>query len=110
MYMPCPQELFGRPTHRLIKNKGEANVWVGKAERWLDLPDGALSGEARLELEGRSRLTVQGACDIVEYETDCIRIRTKSGDVRILGHALVMEAYHTTEIAVSGQLLAVEFV
>ena len=85
-------------------------MWSQKAERFLDLPDGALSGEARIEMFGRQRLCAQGLCDILEYEADRIRLKTKSGEVRILGDALVIEAYRATDVVISGRLLTVEFV
>lgn len=89
--------------------KGTVGVWSQKAERFLDLPDGALSGEARVEIFGHRHLCAQGLCDILEYETDRIRLKTRSGEVRILGDELVIEAYHTTDVVIGGRLLCVEF-
>ncbi len=85
-------------------------MWTDKAERFLDLPDGALSGEARVELEGRRRVSAHGTCDILEYEADRVRLKTRSGELRILGDDLVIEAYHTSGVVIGGRLLAVEFV
>jgi len=84
-------------------------MWTDKAEKWLDLPDGALSGEACMEWDGRCHLTAHGTCDILEYETDRIRLKTRSGVVRILGDRLAIETYHTSGVRIGGRLLAVEF-
>lgn len=80
-----------------------------KAEQLLDLPGGILSGEVRLEIEGRTRLTADGDTAIVSYDDDHVRFMTKSGEIRVSGDRLVLESFRSSGVCVSGQLLTVEF-
>lgn len=83
--------------------------WSQKAENLLDLPDGALTGEAHVDIDGRRRLAVEGACDILAYEDTVVRLMTVSGEVRINGDGLSMESYHAGGVVLTGRLLSVEF-
>jgi len=83
--------------------------FVQHAERFLELPDGALSREPRLEIVGARRLTLDGACDIIAYEPDCIRLKTRSGELRIAGVELNMEHLYAGGATVGGQIVSVEF-
>lgn len=80
-----------------------------QAEQFLDLPDGALTGEVRVEIDGTRRVAVDGRCEIVVYETDVVRLRVKTGEIRIGGDGLVLESLQTDGAAVSGHILSVEF-
>ncbi len=84
--------------------------WSQKAEDLLDLPDGALSGDAHMDVDGRRRVAVDGSCEIVEYEDTVVRLMTRSGQVRIVGNELRLESYQAGATVVTGQLLAVEFI
>ncbi len=81
-----------------------------KAEQLLELPAGSLSGEARIEIDGRRQVTVAGSCEIHEYETALVRLTTKSGEVLITGDNLQLDDLHSRGISVSGRILSVEFV
>lgn len=81
-----------------------------KAERVLDLPEGSLTGEARLEIEGNSLLTLDGSCEILEYEQTCIRFSAKSGEIRVTGNGLTLDSLYAKGACVSGHLLSVEFI
>lgn len=79
-----------------------------KAERLLELPAGALSGEARIEINGKEQVLVAGHCDIREYEEALVRLITRSGEVRIRGDRLTLDDLHSGGISVSGRILSVE--
>ena len=81
-----------------------------KAEHLLELPQGSLSGEAHLDIDGRRYLAVTGECEIREYEDTVVRLMTRSGEVRISGNALTLEAVRPDGVSVCGQLLSVEFI
>ena len=81
-----------------------------QAEQFFDLPDGALTGEVRVEIDGTRRVAVDGRCEILEYEPTVVRLRTKTGTLRIGGDALVLESLQTDGAAVRGRILSVEFV
>lgn len=80
-----------------------------KAEQLLELPGGLLSGEVRMELEGRTRLTADGDTAIVSYDDEHVCFMTKSGVVRVSGSELVLESFRSSGVCVSGRLLSVEF-
>lgn len=80
-----------------------------KAESLFDFPDGSISGEARVEIDGFRQLSVDGACDILEYEETYVRMKTKSGELRVHGDSLVLSRFHVDGAIIRGRLLAVEF-
>lgn len=80
-----------------------------KAERMLELPEGSLTGDARIEIDGKRSLTVTGSCEIREYEDTLVRLVTRSGEVRICGDALTLDNLHSGGVSVNGRLLSVEF-
>lgn len=79
-----------------------------RAEQFLELPSGILSGEARIEIEGMRQVIVTGACEILEYEPMLVRLNTRSGEVRIRGDRLTLDGLHSNSVAVSGSILSVE--
>ncbi len=79
-----------------------------KAEQLLELPTGALSGEARIEISGKEQVIVAGHCEIREYEEDLVRLTTRSGEVCIRGDRLTLDDLHSGGISVSGRILSVE--
>ena len=81
-----------------------------KAEHLLELPAGSLSGEARIEIDGKRSVTVTGTCEIREYETSLVRLTAKSGDILITGDDLQLDDLHSRGISVSGRILSVELV
>ena len=80
-----------------------------KAEQLLELPQGILSGDAHIEIDGRHHVSVTGSCDIREYEEDVIRLNTRSGEVRLNGDALVLDTLHNDGVTVRGRILSIEF-
>ncbi|MBQ3093908.1 MAG: YabP/YqfC family sporulation protein [Clostridia bacterium] len=81
-----------------------------QAEQFLDLPDGALTGDVHIEIDGTRRVTVDGRCEILEYEREVVRLRVKTGEIRIGGDGLVLESLQADGAAVNGRILSVEFV
>lgn len=81
-----------------------------RVEQALELPEGMLTSEARMEVYGNKRVMIEGNCSIVEYETDVIRLNTESGIVRFMGRDLCLSCLTRTSAVVTGQILSVEFV
>ena len=81
-----------------------------RVEQALELPEGILTSEVRMEVYGNRRVTVEGACSIVEYETDIIRLNTGSGIVRFMGRDLCLSCLTKTGAVVVGQILSIGFV
>lgn len=81
-----------------------------QAEQLLDLPIGSLSAVPRIELTGDRQVLVENGCRLQVYEEDQICLSTACGTLRILGHRLGLSSLAADCIAVSGQILSVEFI
>lgn len=80
-----------------------------QAEQFLDLPSGAFGGEALVEIVGNRQVSVDGACEIHEYEPSCVRLKTKQGMLCIRGDGLHMDSLHAGGICVLGCIVSVDF-
>lgn len=80
-----------------------------KAERFLDLPDGTLGGEALVSVVGNRQVTVEGHCVISEYDPSCIRLKTGKGALCIRGDGLHMDSLHAGGVCIEGCVVTVEF-
>lgn len=80
-----------------------------QAEAFLDLPQGALTGELLTEIRGRRQVILEGACDLIEYSESCVRLRAQGQEVRLTGDRLSIETLSAGGASVSGVLLSVEF-
>lgn len=78
-------------------------------ETTLQLPTGVLTSAPRLELSGNRRVLVEGCESILEYDEDCIRLRTAGGVVRFTGRELCMNCRTPEHAVITGRLTAVEF-
>lgn len=91
----CPPGRLSRVTQRV--------------EQVLELPSGALSGAARIELSGNRRAVVEGCRGILEYEDGIIRLNTTSGVIRFIGRDLSMNCLSEDSAVVTGFILSVEY-
>ena len=80
-----------------------------KMERWLELPEGSLTGEARLEIYAGRRAVMDGRCAVLDCEEDLIRLRIGGGVLCFRGRELCIAAFSATGAVVEGRLCAVEF-
>ena len=80
-----------------------------KVEKVLEIPDGALSGEVRMEWSGSRQVIIEGCCGILQYEEELIRLDTRSGELRFRGSALKMGCLNEDGAVISGRLLSMEF-
>ena len=78
-------------------------------ERTLQLPNGLLSKQPRMELSGNRRVLIEGCNGIVEYSEDRICLRTDIGTIRFMGRNLCMHRLNPSCAVISGRLLSVEF-
>lgn len=80
-----------------------------KMERVLELPEGSLTGESRLEIYAGRRAVMDGHCAVVDCEEDVIRLRSGGGVICFRGRELSIAAFSSTGAVVEGRLCAVEF-
>lgn len=80
-----------------------------KMEKVLDMPSGALSNAARMELSGNRQVLIEGCQGIVKYDEDQIQLRTVDGTVRFTGRELCMTSLNPACAVITGRLLSLEF-
>ena len=80
-----------------------------RAEETFELPAGALTQAAHLELSGNHRAVVEGCRGILEYEEGVIRLNTGSGVIRFTGTDLSMSCMTEVSAVVVGSILSLEF-
>lgn len=80
-----------------------------RAEAMFDLPGGALTGELLMEVRGARQVILEGACDILEYTEDTVRLRASGRELRITGDRLTIETLSAGGAVVVGTLLSMEF-
>ncbi|MGN0171998.1 MAG: YabP/YqfC family sporulation protein [Acutalibacteraceae bacterium] len=80
-----------------------------KVEQVLEIPDGAISGEVRMEFSGNRQVIIEGCCGILQYEEELIRLHTRSGELRFCGSALKMGCLSEDGAVISGRILSMEF-
>ncbi len=80
-----------------------------KVEKALDIPVGALSKAARMEVSGNRQVLIEGCRGIVKYDEDQIQVRTADGTVRFTGRELCMTSLNPACAVITGRLLSLEF-
>ncbi|MBR3289282.1 MAG: YabP/YqfC family sporulation protein [Clostridia bacterium] len=78
-------------------------------ETALELPEGCLSGELRVEIYAGTRAVIDGECRVQGYEEDCLLLQTPSRAVRIRGRQLRITSFEKRCVVVVGRLTSVEF-
>ncbi len=89
--------------HRLHNRLGK------RIENALDLPQGTLSDQPHIEINGRNELIIEGCHGILSYEEDLMELQTGVGMLRINGRQLLIHVLVDGSSKVCGQLLSVEF-
>lgn len=78
-------------------------------EAALELPEGCLSGELRVEIYAGERAVIDGECRVQVYEEDCLLLQTPARAVRIRGRQLHIASFEKRCVVVAGRLTSVEF-
>ena len=80
-----------------------------KMERLLELREGSLTGESRLEISAGRRVVMVGRGAVLDCEEDVIRLQTSGGVLCFRGRELCIAAFSSNGAVVEGRLCAVEF-
>lgn len=70
----------------------------------LALPKDLMLGSSILQIFGNSEIYLENYIGIMEYNSDCIRIKIKEGSVEISGKCLCISYYSNEEMKISGFL------
>ena len=91
----------------MTKKKGGGIA--SRLSRRYDVQPEVLFGGCRLELRGRSSLSVGGCCGIVEYSPDAVTLRLRDGFFRVCGESLSCDSYTFGEVLISGWVNSMSF-
>lgn len=73
------------------------------------LPAEATSGAMRIVLNDRHALLVEQHHGILSFDSDCIRLRAKSGYLTVRGKALTISSYGNSTLAIAGSIDSLVF-
>lgn len=92
-----------------MKEKDHIAGLPRRVENALDLPVGVLTAAPRIEFSGNRRALIEGCESILEYNEDCIRLRTAIGVIRLSGRELCLHCRTSEHAVITGRFLALEF-
>ncbi len=75
----------------------------------LALPKDLMLGASSLQVFGNSEIYIENYLGIIEYDTECIKIKTKEGSVEIEGSCLCICYYSCEEMKISGTLHKISY-
>lgn len=76
----------------------------GKIPELLDLPDQTISGVPIIEIYGDRRVLVEGRCTVVQYGSNCIKLRNACGTVCVHGCGLMMVELSQYQMIITGKV------
>lgn len=75
----------------------------------LKLPKDMMLGAFMLSMTGNREALIENYRGILEYQSTCILLQTKTGQVRFEGSGLVIEYYTNEDMKISGCIARVIF-
>ena len=94
-----------------MKKSKRENVKRGldKINHYLDLPEGLLSGGARVELQSNERALIDCKCTVLLYSDEEIKINTGTGIIAFSGRRLSINSLNRESAVITGKIKKVEF-
>ena len=74
-----------------------------------EIPKDVIFGIPVLTVLGEMEIDIENYSSIIEYTESLIRIRTKLGQIRVLGKKLHVEYYTNDEMKIRGEIETIEF-
>ncbi len=91
-----------------MKNKHESVA--EKLITMCSIPKEAALGLPVITISGKSEVVVESYRGIIEYNDNVIRLRTKSGQLRVSGCELNITYYSNDEMKITGKISAIEYI
>lgn len=91
------------------KKKPEKITIREKVSNILDLPKEVALDNPRLIMIGRKKLVIENYKGISGYDSDCVRIKTSIGRVKITGAGLTISEVTSEDILVEGLISQMQF-
>lgn len=80
-----------------------------KAADISDLPKDVVFGVPVLTVTGMNELYIENYTNIIEYTDSIIRIRIKSGQIKVKGKNLYVEYYNNSDMKMIGRIDSIEY-
>ena len=74
-----------------------------------NLPKDVVLGVPILTMTGRMELCIENYKGIIEYTDILIRVRSKSGQIKVSGKRMQIEYYTNDEMKITGYIKSVEY-
>lgn len=75
----------------------------------VNMPKDVVLGVPIVTITGQVELCIENYRGIIEYTDVLIRIKTKIGQIKVVGKNLQIEYYTNDEMKVTGRILSVEY-
>lgn len=82
---------------------------LNKLNKCLELPEGLLSGGARIELQSNERALVDCKCTVLQYSEEEIKLNTGTGIISFSGKSLSINSLNRESAVITGFIKKVEF-
>ena len=82
---------------------------LNKINKYLDLPEGLLTGGARIELQSNEKALIDCKCTVLQYAENEIKINTGTGIIAFIGNNLKLDSLSTDTACISGHIKTLEF-
>lgn len=74
-----------------------------------ELPKDVILGVPVLTVTGTDEIYIENYTSIIEYTNSLIRIRIKSGQIKVIGKNLHMDYYNNIDMKIKGRIDSIEF-
>lgn len=75
----------------------------------LELPQDIILGVPLLSMQGNSELMIENHRGLLQYDSDEIRVRTKTFTVQVIGRKLTIQEYRKDVLIIRGWIERMQF-
>lgn len=75
----------------------------------LELPQDIILGVPLLSMQGNSELMIENHRGLLQYDSDEIRVRTKTFTVQVIGRKLTIQEYRKDVLIIRGKIERMQF-
>ena len=75
----------------------------------LELPQDIILGVPLISMQGNAELMIENHRGLLQYDSDEIRVRTKTFTVQVMGKQLAIQEYRKDVLIIRGQIERMQF-
>lgn len=91
------------------ENKKESPTLKSRMANAANMPKDVILGVPIVTMTGQIEVCIENYRGIIEYTDILVRIKTKIGQIKVMGQKLQIEYYTNDEMKVTGHITAVEY-